>query len=675
MHPLRTGSAEARRVAYRADIDGLRGIAVLAVVAYHLGIGPTGGGFVGVDMFFVISGFLITAIVQAEIETGSFTFLRFYERRVRRLFPALFVVLLATIVGGTWLLLPSDLVLLGKSTAATLVFASNVFFWRNSGYFDSASEINPLLHTWSLAVEEQFYIGLPMLLLLTYRYWRGHLPIVLTLVACVSLAACVLIQPLRPSAVFYLSPFRAWELLAGALLAIGAVPAFAHRRHREAASAVALVLVAAAIVSSKSGIGYPGWQAIVPVVGTAVLIHVGTSGGSTVHRLLQSRPLVKVGLVSYSLYLWHWPLIAFARYRNGLEPLGEWRWLILAVALVAAALSYRFVEQPFRRRKPAATAGNAFIKAAMAAGLVGTTSAIVVAGAGWPARFTGEVIALDKERRPPIPFIQCEGNFAALQGDPTPCMLGIATEKPSLVLWGDSHALAWAPAFDALLKSHGAAGILASSMACPPLMEVNSTANADCRDYNRRVQELLRRPGAPRTVVMVADWPEYTQAEGWLKVAGKMSPTGNRPDFGPLLRATVKGLHEDGRSVWIIGPTPGAPSSAPLRCAMARMNHRALPVATSAHTFKSDSDSFYAAVSSIQQVTEVRVTDPAPWFCGIDHCAFMDKGRLLYRDGGHLNPRGAAYLEPFLAPVLAMQLDSGGRASGQGRGSQTLGSP
>ncbi|ULQ46706.1 acyltransferase [Flagellatimonas centrodinii] len=214
----------ATSLSYRPDIDGLRAIAVLGVVLYHFGLGPVHGGFVGVDVFFVISGYLITSIIQREVSLGQFTFTGFYERRVRRIFPALFAVLFVTLIAGVLLLLPSDLVRLGYSTLATLFFVSNVLFWRETGYFNTASEYNPLLHTWSLAVEEQFYIGLPILLLLVHRVAPRTLKPVLVAGVLGSLALCVLMQADHPSATFFLSPSRAWELLLGSLLAVGILP-------------------------------------------------------------------------------------------------------------------------------------------------------------------------------------------------------------------------------------------------------------------------------------------------------------------------------------------------------------------------------------------------------------------------------------------------------------------
>ena len=455
---------------YRPDIDGLRAIAVLAVVLYHYGIGALPGGFVGVDIFFVISGYLITGIIQKEIERGVFTFSGFYERRIRRIFPALFAMLLATLFVGAWVLLPSDLVRLGNGTLATLLFASNVLFWRQSGYFDTGSEYNPLLHTWSLAVEEQFYIGLPILLILLHRYAKGWLKPTLVVCTIVSFELCVWIQGLRPSATFFLSPFRAWELLLGGWLAVGVVPAIQGARMRLVVSAVALLLLLCSLWWIKAGPAFPGWQAALPVLATAALLHAGAHGSSAVQRLLSLRPLVFVGLISYSLYLWHWPLAVFVRYRNAMAPLAPGEgWELLLVAVLLASASYRWVETPFRHRKSSTVSARPvrlFAAAAGAMAALATVSLIVKLDRGWQQRFSAEVVALDQARQPEIPYKECDKRTPVI--DSTACRIGDEHEPPTVLLWGDSHALAWAPAIDKVLRSRRAGGTLALHSACPP---------------------------------------------------------------------------------------------------------------------------------------------------------------------------------------------------------------
>lgn len=639
-------------IAYRKDIDGLRAIAVLAVVLYHYGIGPLRGGFVGVDIFFVISGYLITGIIHKEIGRGDFTFAGFYERRVRRIFPALFVMLLATLAVGTWLLLPSDLLELGRSTIATLLFGSNVLFWRQSGYFDTSSEYNPLLHTWSLAVEEQFYIGLPILLILLHRYLRGDARLKFALLACsvVSFAMCLWFQAQGPAATFFLSPFRAWELLLGGLLAVGALPPIVRPALRSAVSWFALATLLWSLWWIKAGPEFPGWQAGIPVVATAALLHAGTSGSSQVQRLLSLRSMVFVGLISYSLYLWHWPLLVFVRYRSAMQPLEpRVSWLLFALALALAAASYRWVETPFRRRKQGARPGTRralFVAAAVASVLLASAAATTRFDGGWRSRFSPDVVALDDARHPSIPFRQCNGRAP----DPasTACRLGVANGTPTVLLWGDSHALAWAPALDAVLKHVGKTGLLAARGACAPLLGIRNPGDPGCRDDNNKVMGLVRSRHFD-VIVLHASWTRYSEPGGQDTLADDAGHRGNLQVFPPAFRSTLEAVAPLTGRVVLVGPTPGAPGDAPFALSVARQYGGATPPAHPRVWVQRKTKWFWREVSRHAGFTNIRAVDPAPWFCNAVSCRYLDThGRLLYRDGGHLSLNGAAFVADHL---------------------------
>jgi peptidoglycan/LPS O-acetylase OafA/YrhL len=335
---------------YRPDIDGLRTMAVLPVVFYHAGVTGFTGGFVGVDIFFVISGFLITTIIHRELAEGRFSILRFYERRARRILPALFAVTVASLVAGWFLLTPADYDQMGQSILSALLFVSNMWFWQNSGgYFDGGTDYLPMLHTWSLAVEEQFYIFFPLLLMALYRFARRLLvPAILVLVIG-SLILAAWATPHMPSASFYLLPTRIWELGMGALLALGLVRTEAPRVLRETIGALGLVCVLVPVFLYDSTTEFPGLAALPPVLGAAALIWAGTVGPVMASRLLSLRPMVWIGLISYSLYLWHWPVMAFVRNRIftvELEPI--WLMATVLTSVLAGWISWRFVERPFR---------------------------------------------------------------------------------------------------------------------------------------------------------------------------------------------------------------------------------------------------------------------------------------------------------------------------------------
>ena len=643
-----------RSLDYRADIDGLRGIAVLAVVLYHLDLGPLSGGFAGVDIFFVISGFLITSIIQRRIEAGRFTFGWFYERRIRRLFPALVAMLAGTLLLGAWLFLPSDLALTGKGVVATLLFASNVFFWRTSGYFNTDSEINPLLHTWSLAVEEQFYIGLPVLLLVLHRFARGHLRSVLAGLALVSFVACVVVTPLRPSAAFYLSPFRAWEMLAGSLLAIGAVPLIRSSAAREGIALVGLAAVLASLVLLQPGVTVPGWRMAIPVLGACALIHVGSSGGSMVSRMLNLRALVAVGLISYSLYLWHWPLLVFARYRNDLEPLGDLRWAVLAASFAVAWASYRFIEQPFRHARAQVATRPLFRNTGLAMATLGAVAVGTVAMKGLPQRFDPLTVALDRERHVEVPFIECNG-LAGSKSD-VRCVIGNDAAEPSVLFWGDSYALSWAPAMDNVLKRQGLSARLAVNMGCPPLLDTHTAVVPGCQRFNDSVLAHLEANPGYRTVVIHASWHEYSMESTLHRLQHRSGRSGNLEVFPVALEDTVARVRAAGADVWLIGPTPGAPSAAPLRLAMSRLHGTTPPAGRSPEYFREHATEFKTAVARIESKHGISFTDPSAWFCGQAQCEFVANERPLYRDGGHLNGHGTRFIEPYIESALPLAL-------------------
>jgi peptidoglycan/LPS O-acetylase OafA/YrhL len=352
---------------YRSEIDGLRAIAIIPVVLFHAGIAGFSGGFVGVDVFFVLSGYLITGILIREAEGGTFSILNFYERRARRILPALFAVMLVCIpFARSWMEI-IDFRNFGESLTAVSLFASNFLFWLESDYFGGDAEQKPLLHTWSLAVEEQYYIVFPVLLILIWRYRRGALPWVLAALTLISLGIAEWSWRNAPMANFYLFPSRAWEILAGSLCAWaqwrGGV-----RRHGGLAW-LGLAMILAAIFFFDENTPFPSLLALLPVLGTALIVRYGT-GGAGPARLLSTRAMVGIGLISYSTYLVHQPLLAFTRIISLAQPS---IWLMAGMAALSFPLgwlSWRFVERPFRRRGPGAIWPGRRFLAASTVGLV-----------------------------------------------------------------------------------------------------------------------------------------------------------------------------------------------------------------------------------------------------------------------------------------------------------------
>ena len=418
---------------YRAEVDGLRTIAVLPVILFHAGLEVFSGGFVGVDMFFVISGYLITSIILGEMSKGKFSLLSFYERRARRILPALFFVVLCCFPLAWYGLLPKQFVDFAESVIAVSVFASNFLFWTEAGYFDTAVELKPLLHTWSLAVEEQYYVFFPLLLMALWRFGIVTVVVTLTIVAMLSMASSLFLAEKYPSANFYLLFTRAWELL------IGAFCAFFLRTNvqtplmvKQILAAIGLVAIVISIFLFDEHTPFPGPAALLPTLGVAMIILFGTSQ-TWVAKLLSISGMVMIGQISYSAYLWHQPLIAFAKVRL----LGELGYpiifTIIVLTLILAYFSYRFVEQPFRK---GGVSGKMLIAA-----IVGTlvvvngAAAVVIYKKGFPSRLQAVYPAEANARE--LKLTRSVKNDSAKDGS------SIDAELPVILIIGDSYVRRW----------------------------------------------------------------------------------------------------------------------------------------------------------------------------------------------------------------------------------------
>ena len=342
---------------YRAEIDGLRALAVIPVILFHAGFDLFSGGFVGVDVFFVISGYLITTIILSEMEKGTFSLVNFYERRARRILPALFLVMFVSLPAAYLWLLPADMKDFSQSLVAVSTFSSNILFWRETGYWETASELKPLLHTWSLAVEEQYYVLFPIFLMIMWRFRKRWIVGSFMLITAISLGVAQWGAYNKPSATFFLLPTRGWELAIGASIAFyflfrkqSVRSLLAHKSINEVLSLVGLLMIGYAVHAFDGTVPFPSLYALVPTIGTGLII-LFSSPHTLVGRLLGTRLLVGVGLISYSAYLWHYPLLAFARHRSLTEP-SEALFLLLAlISFPLAYISWRYVESPFRNKK------------------------------------------------------------------------------------------------------------------------------------------------------------------------------------------------------------------------------------------------------------------------------------------------------------------------------------
>jgi peptidoglycan/LPS O-acetylase OafA/YrhL len=441
---------------YRREIDGLRAVAVVPVILFHAGVHAFSGGFVGVDVFFVISGFLITSLIASEIQTGRFTIVQFYERRARRILPALFLVMLVCLPLAWQWLLPNDMRRFSESLIAVSTFSSNILFYLSTGYF--GSEVKPLLHTWSLAIEEQYYVLFPLILMAAWKFGRRSVIALLAVVAVASLATAQWYAFRNPTFDFLMLPTRFWELLVGALVAL-ASPSEDTSSHghllRQLGASLGVALILIAIFAFDETTPFPSFYALVPTLGTALIIASGSARQTLVGKLLASKWLVGIGLISYSAYLWHQPMLAFARHRVAGEP-SEALMLTLGFgALVPAYFSWRYIEAPFRDRKRFARK-QIFLYAGAGSALFILVGLLGVVTEGFRSRMPPAVLAIDISRQHEQWLNAAGCNLHGEHLVLAECIRGEQSAQPKVALLGDSHAESLTYELAAAFNSHGA---------------------------------------------------------------------------------------------------------------------------------------------------------------------------------------------------------------------------
>ena len=652
---------------YRPDIDGLRTIAVVPVVLYHAGVAGFTGGFVGVDIFFVISGFLITTIIHRDLLEGRFSVIRFYERRARRILPALFAVIVACLAAGWFILVPEDYDQMGQSILSALLFVSNMWFWRNSGdYFGGATDYLPMLHTWSLAVEEQFYIFFPLLLMLLHRMGRRLILPAILLLAVGSLAMAAWATPRMPSASFYLLPTRIWELGAGSLLALGLVPAAAPRALREAVGVLGLAAVLAPVFLYDSRTIFPGLAALPPVLGATALIWAGTAGPVMASRLLALRPMVWIGLISYSLYLWHWPIMALARNRLftvELEP--AWQVATILASFAAGWISWHIIERPFRVpvRQGGLSRGRIFALSGLGMAALGVLAgAVVLTGGMATQRFSGEqlaalnmIVGAEEERQ------RCSGVRAVSRL----CTFGSADLEtaPRWLVLGDSHAASMLPALIDLAESRGRRLVFANKGNCPPLPQVRRSdmppsESGKCESFRQAALNLALSDDRFETVFLVARWPLYGEggqlpSEGHsgfrlIDTAGQTTSAPNPVVLQTALERLARSLTEKGKRVVIVKAVPELPWNAVSRIEAEilfgkRFDDDRVPLVQ----VQARQAATNAALDAVGALPGVTIITLAEQLCA-QGCPVRDGTKSYYRDNNHISVLGAGLLMPIL---------------------------
>jgi len=636
--------------AYRADIDGLRAICIVAVLMFHARFGDWAGGYIGVDVFFVISGYLITALILRQMAEGRFSVLGFYERRVRRLAAATIPVILFTTLFAAIFYTTDSFLAYAKSLLAFAVYASNWFFLATTGYFGIPAATTPLLHTWSLAVEEQFYVVFPALLLLLHRRKSLLFP-VLAVLALASLAyAQYEIDAGNTERAFFSLLSRFWELMAGALLALGG-----DRLARLAPLSMpmrAVGLAIAPIFMFGPTTEVPGLPTLIPVIGALLVIAAAPGVRDPIFMALSAAPVVYLGRISYSLYLWHWPVMGAMR-TIALDHNDLHRVLSIVISIAAAALSYHYIEQPIRRRRVLPRKIDMAGLAAASVVIAGSIGAYGWATGGWPGRFTPEVEAMvTRAAKHPADPDNCFKLGSAANDF---CEIGVRPGKPiDLVLWGDSHAASLIPAFRRYAEERGLSLALTVRGDCLPLVGVWRTKDPSqvCRKFNDEALAFIREHNA-RYVAIAARWQVYASGPQRLldDAHGSPSRSADRAILLAALERSMNGLA--GSEVMVVEQIPEL--LAPLPTAYLIMQRIALSPGTIAPTLEQHRKKSRVAADAMTELAashRLARFDPALTFCKEKVCTYEADGNLLYFDNDHLNTEGTMFLYPALAEAL-----------------------
>ncbi|CAA2142160.1 acyltransferase family protein [Hyphomicrobium sp. ghe19] len=661
-------------MSYLPFVDGLRALAIIAVVAYHAFPGVITGGFAGVDVFFVISGFLITSLVVTEISDGTFSLYRFFVRRARRLLPAAFACVVVVTVLSAFILLPDAFWYYGRSLLAFIGLFSNVFFYLTGGYFSAPALEKPLLHTWSLAVEDQFYLTWPLILMLASPFLSKRTILGLVLL---SLGASLWFAEAKVSIdhefAFFMLPSRAWELLTGAALALVASEIKFGRAASEALSIAGIVAVLASFLLLSPHSNFPGLHAAPACFGTVAIIAGCMSQNVLLTRLLSYRPLVFVGLISYSLYLWHWPLLALASYRLE-RPLdaGEAS-LIVLISVAVAIFSWRWIERPFRssRRSAAATSAKAatwglsdgkFVVAALSCVAIMAMFAGTIKGMkGFPNRYAAESRRVLSQLVAGNPVrMRCDG-FENVFADDDVCNFGKKRDPGGsyeLALFGDSMGDHWAPLVAKYAEHRKLTGRQVTNGGCPLLFDVSIPAEtedkiAECTSYQTEAKKFVELNPKLKIAVISGFWEKWL----WLvnSAAAQHANSADRAgspnlNFDTALERTVRTFTDRGIKVVMIGQIP-IYDPLPIRCIIGAIeNHR--DVATCGKPKAEALDELKLSNAALLRVAAanpgVSVSLPSDFMCQEQRCSPMMDGILLYKNGGHVNQFGSEHLERFI---------------------------
>ena len=632
---------------YRPDIDGLRALAVLAVIGYHTFPIWVTGGFTGVDVFFVISGFLISSIIFQSLDAGTFSLANFYARRIRRIFPALILVLASCLALGWHLLLTDEYIQLGKHTAGGAAFGPNFVLIKEAGYFDVTAESKPLLHLWSLGIEEQFYIVWPLLLLLLWRC-MGKTLWVIAFLALGSFILNVYLVSDKPVQTFYFPLTRCWELLMGAVLAhlalyqkappVGPLRSILHttaraKSLRHLQSAMGILLIFAGILATGKESIFPGWWALFPTIGTALVISAGPSAWFN-RRVLAHPWLVFVGLISYPLYLWHWPLLSFLHIVSEGDPGPLQKTSIVLASIPLSWLTYRFWETPFRKStQPSKIAALVILIAG-----VGISGRIVQKLDGYPERFPASIQNIvkfpysyshAKSYRSGKCFLDAKKRGADSFSEE--CIAPASSESKIVFLWGDSYAAHLYPGLKHHERENNFRVSQLTASGCPPILDAEMAKRPLCKLINDKVIQLIKST-APDVVIMAANWKTDSHARRYTDLSA--------------LAGTIRTLREMGiNEIVLVGPSPVWLTTAPKTLVkFAKDNNWQIPPDRLADGFVDETADLDATIEAFARNNGLSYVSPYKTFCNIAGCLAKIDGVPTTFDCCHLSDTASIFL-------------------------------
>lgn len=643
---------------YRSEIDGLRALAVIPVILFHAGFQSFSGGFIGVDVFFVISGYLITSIILLEKEAGTFSLSNFYERRARRILPALFVVMAASIPLAYLWLIPPDLKNFSESLFSTSTFTSNFLFFSESGYFDRETELKPLLHTWSLSVEEQYYLFFPLFLLITWKLKRNKIIFILVTITLLSFFLAQWISEIRPNAAFYLLPTRVWELLVGSLIAFYLINKNTIQGNQYL-SFFGLLLIICSIYLFDEYTPFPSVYTLMPIIGSGLII-VFTSEKTFIYKILSNKLMVGIGLISYSAYLWHFPLLAFSKYRNLNELNSGITLTLITLTFLLAYLTWRYIEKPTRNR--AIFNREKILKIS----IIGSISFMLIGYYGHQTdglkdRSNFKQIYQEKETDRHKKKIVNNSQYRNLY------MHGKSGATPEFAIIGDSHAKRLLSQLEVKSIKNNTSFLSFSKPHCAPLLGfilLNKSNQEECLENRHKAFDAILNNENISTVVLTAQWANYTQGYRDNEIAKHVEFNGERSVniadntriFEKSINYTINKLINKNKRVIIIHPTPEFSTRIQdyvikVKYFKEQTNNEKITI--NINKYKDRTQEVLMVFNKIKNINFIQVSD---LFCKNEQCSGVDdSGGILFSDTNHVTALGAKIIVNRLNKELSKQ--------------------